>query len=201
MARSDRDKTIAEWEPYAAKLADRYAGRRTHPNRDDLFSEALVAAWRAIEEFDGTGRRNPFVAQRMERRVIDRHRALRGREGSARQRYDDAERVFIDERRADDEESYELPAGGPGPCDAVVDADEFARKRRTAAVVLDELNRFRWWDDRCRDVVHRRYIAGESQTAIARDLGVDPSRVSQLLTQFRNGTAKVLAEMTTEEAA
>lgn len=63
---------LRHFEPYARSLSRRYRPYgRAAADKQDVFQEAMIAAWRAVEDYDGRGDLGGFVKQRMKYRVID----------------------------------------------------------------------------------------------------------------------------------
>jgi RNA polymerase sigma factor (sigma-70 family) len=62
---------LRQFEPYARGLARRYPLWGSGGDEQDVAQEAMIAAWRAVEAFDGRGSMEGFVRQRMQLRVID----------------------------------------------------------------------------------------------------------------------------------
>ncbi|MDQ6420383.1 RNA polymerase sigma factor SigI [Paenibacillus sp. LHD-117] len=68
-----RERFIAEYSPYIAKVTSRFSKRYIDPERDDEFSIALLAFNEAIDGFDSSAGRSflGFAKTVMQRRLID----------------------------------------------------------------------------------------------------------------------------------
>lgn len=67
------DREIAQFEGYARMLAGRYRFSGSGGDRQDVEQVALIACWKALDQFDPSwgGKLGPFVRERMKWRVLD----------------------------------------------------------------------------------------------------------------------------------
>lgn len=139
-----------------------------------MVSDAAHAIWRAASRWDGRGERIPYLLQRARFGIIDGLRERYGRSGS--HRYKGVAKQWpldvVDEARTDTPKadfSPESVLGLKHLVDALATGD--VRLRRILAGL----------------------VAGESKREIAEELGVTPSRVSQLLRRVRNNYYELVA--------
>jgi RNA polymerase sigma factor (sigma-70 family) len=62
---------LRQFERYARHLARRFPFKGSGSDEQDVAQEAMIAAWQALEAFDGRGRLAAFVRERMYLRVLD----------------------------------------------------------------------------------------------------------------------------------
>lgn len=148
----------------AKHVARRFIKRRRLWNYEleDAESDALMAVWKATLSFDGRGNRSTYLYIKAEQGVVDGIRQQCGRLGSARNEL--YKRMF---------------RAGNG------DPDEGSSRERSEMEFEAFVAELADGDDeRVRFILHR-LAEGYSKREIAEQLGVDPSRVSQLLKQVK----------------
>jgi RNA polymerase sigma factor (sigma-70 family) len=69
--RNQFSSDLRQFERYAWQLARRFPFRGAGGDEQDVAQEAMIAAWCAVEAFNGRGRLEGFVRERMYLRVID----------------------------------------------------------------------------------------------------------------------------------
>ena len=147
-------QALRDLEPLVRRVAG--AAHRSMPasaDLDDVRQTARIAAWEALQAFDGRGSLSAFAAQCMQRRIIDWQRQQcpggRGAEPAL---------VVGDDALAD-------MAGDADPARDIERAQQYAARVQQIPVK--------------HRAVAKRILAGERTNDVAADMGLSASRVSQ----------------------
>jgi len=154
------DQAVRDLEPLVRRVAgSAHRGMPASADIEDVRQVARIAGWEAAQKFDGRGTLDGFAAQCMRSRIIDWQRT-------------------------------QTPGGRNSPGYQFADVDDDALDDVAAETDhARDIERAQQFDARIRQipVKHRalakRILAGDTMTAIAANMGVSESRVSQKLAE------------------